>query len=117
MPRAGGLLGTSTPGLAEAEQAFSVAPPAHVGYDGAMKHCIPLLAAGIVVFLPVGAHGRPAAPEGSSAELKRARTLYRQKEYAAALAALEAHRRALPPGARLSRWSLDFEGHAVPVVL
>src|SRR5947209_19645909 len=82
-----------------------------------MTHCIPYLAAGLVLSLPVGAPARPAASEGSSAEFERARTLYRQGQYPAALAALESHRRALPPGARLSRWSLDFAGHAVPVVL
>lgn len=67
-----------------------------------------------LVLLPAA---RAADPPDPAALLARARSLTGQGQRAAALDALDAARRALPPDDRLVRWRIDFQGHAIPVVL
>ncbi|HEY8506151.1 MAG TPA: hypothetical protein VIL46_16310, partial [Gemmataceae bacterium] len=78
-------------------------PPGRFGYAGTMRTSLLLLLAATVLT----AYPRSA---GADPELDRAMALHRDGRYAAALAAVEDLRARLPDGARLSRWSIPFEG-------
>jgi hypothetical protein len=86
-----------------------------------MRHHLPTLTA-LAALACTFAHAPadPPPPPGKAAEptpFERALTLSRKGKHAEALAALQAARQVLPANARLSRWSLDFQRRAVPVVL
>src|SRR5262245_57630503 len=79
---------------------------------------VPAVAALACAFAHPTADSQPPSTQGGTpVPFARARALHKAGKHAEALAALDADYKALPAGARLSRWAIDFKGWPVPVVL